>query len=114
MELVYNIAYRPDLNGIELVWNDCKRRYRNRVDYYKANNVAFDHQALVEDIVGATTVAVAKRSAIQGEKCIKDARAIELIPNEWLAGTKMREVPLQYQPNEAMEPEGEEVQDSGG
>ena len=51
MQLIYNIPYRPDLNGIELVWKDCKQRYRARVDYYKANNVSFDHQALVEDIV---------------------------------------------------------------
>ena len=51
MQLIYNIPYRPDLNGIELVWKDCKHRYRGRVDYYKANNVTFDHQALVEDIV---------------------------------------------------------------
>ena len=97
-----------------MVWKDCKQRYRGRVDYYKANNVTFDHQALVEDIVEATTVAVAKRSALQGEKCIKNAKAIELIANEWMAGTKMREVPLQYQANEAMEPAEDESQYSEG
>ena len=62
--------------------------------------MTFDHQALAEDIVSATTETVAKRSAFQGEKCIRNAKAIELIPNEWMAGTRMREVPLKYQQND--------------
>ena len=28
IELVLNIPYRPDLNGIELLWREAKRRYR--------------------------------------------------------------------------------------
>lgn len=63
LQLVYNIAYRPDLNGIESLWLDCKTRYRARLDNYKANCIEFQHQALVEDIVGDTLRTTAIRCA---------------------------------------------------
>ena len=34
---------------------------------------------------------------MQGEKCIANAKPIELLQNEWAAGTKMREVELEFQ-----------------
>ena len=32
IELVFNLAYRPDLNGIELVWRRAKWLYKRNVD----------------------------------------------------------------------------------
>ena len=38
IEFVWNIAYRPDLNGIELVWRRAKWLYKAKVDWLKAQN----------------------------------------------------------------------------
>ena len=94
IELVYNIPYRPDLNGIEVVWHDCKKRYRDRLNNYKAMNIQFDHMELVKDIVGDTSHEVAARAALKGEKCIMKAKPMQLLPKEWAAGTIMRPVEL--------------------
>ena len=51
MAIVKNIAYRPDLNGIEHYWGACKREYRLRVDWMKANNVKWSQEKLIEEIL---------------------------------------------------------------
>ena len=43
IELAFNASYRPDCNGIEMVWARMKQRYRARVDYNKANNEEWDN-----------------------------------------------------------------------
>ena len=48
---IFNLPYRPDLNGIESVWAVAKRVYRNNVDRNKATNVQWDQQGLVEDAI---------------------------------------------------------------
>jgi transposase len=42
MPIFYNLPYRPDLNGIEMFWRDCKKVYRDRISMYKANFVQWD------------------------------------------------------------------------
>ena len=42
IELVFNVAYRPDLMGIELFWAESKRRYRRELDRLKAHNRNWD------------------------------------------------------------------------
>ena len=42
IKLVFNCPYRPDLNGIELLWRRAKFVYKNRVDWLKANNLPWD------------------------------------------------------------------------
>jgi hypothetical protein len=46
IELVYNIPYRPDLNGIEFFWGHAKRSYRKHLMQYKAEGVLFDNWGL--------------------------------------------------------------------
>ena len=42
IELVFNQPYRPDLNGIELLWRKIKDLYKKKVDWLKANNRQWD------------------------------------------------------------------------
>ena len=39
IELVWNLPYRPDLAGIELLWAEAKRRYRKELDRLKAYGI---------------------------------------------------------------------------
>ena len=40
--LIRNIKYRPDFNGIEGVWAIAKRRFRERLDWLKANGLTWN------------------------------------------------------------------------
>ena len=40
--LIWNVPYRADFNGIEAVWKVAKEKYRQRLDWHKANNVTWD------------------------------------------------------------------------
>ena len=42
IELVLNVPYRPDMNGIELLWAEAKRRYRAMTDRLKAIDRTWD------------------------------------------------------------------------
>ena len=62
--LIFNCAYRPSFNGIELVWAWCKREYRAKLDYYKAMYHEWDQL----EVVRLITEAVPQELAI---KCVK-------------------------------------------
>lgn len=47
IELVWNVAYRPDLMGVEKLWAEAKRRYRRELDCLKAHDRMFDQMSLV-------------------------------------------------------------------
>ena len=49
--VVKNIPYRPDLNGIEKFWTVCKRQYRLKTDWMKANGGSWDQYDLIEHIL---------------------------------------------------------------
>ena len=51
MPLIYNVVYRPDLNGIEQVWRLAKQYYRTTVDNNKALNQEWDQRAVVESSI---------------------------------------------------------------
>ena len=51
MEVVWNIPYRCDLAPIEQVWGAAKRKFKAHVDRYKANNMPFDMEGLVQQIL---------------------------------------------------------------
>jgi transposase len=46
IKLIYNIPYRPDLNGIEFFWGYAKRAYRKHLMQYKAEGIRFDNFGL--------------------------------------------------------------------
>ena len=47
IQIIFNIKYRPDFNGIENVWGLAKRRYRAKIDWHKANGVSWNNEMLV-------------------------------------------------------------------
>ena len=53
IHLIYNVVARPDLNGIEEVWGWAKVQYRKQVDWFKANNVAWEAVPLVNQVLSA-------------------------------------------------------------
>jgi hypothetical protein len=48
IELISNVAYRPDLNGIEWLWLDVKNRFREMILQMKAANQKIDSMGLIE------------------------------------------------------------------
>ena len=75
--MIWNRPYRPDLNGIEFMWADIKKRYRQIVKYRRINGIDFDHMELVKHVCEATDNDFAKRSAANGEKAIREAKPVE-------------------------------------
>ena len=51
MKFLWNLPYRPDLNGIETVWWKAKYLYRNEMDRLKASNRPIEHEATVAYIM---------------------------------------------------------------
>jgi hypothetical protein len=51
--LLFNVPYRPDLNGIELFWKVAKLRYYCLLDRVKATMEPFSLDDLVEESLGA-------------------------------------------------------------
>ena len=45
---IFNVPYRPDLNGIENYWQPLKTEYRKRVCNFKANTACFSNRDLVQ------------------------------------------------------------------
>ena len=48
---ILNVPYRPDLNGIEHVWNWAKHVYRGKLERFKALDEDWDQAALVKQIL---------------------------------------------------------------
>ena len=52
VRLIYNIPYRPDLNGIELLWRRAKVAYYNLVDSWRAQGLrTWDQDKIVRKCV---------------------------------------------------------------
>ena len=81
MPLIFNRAYRPDVMGIEYAWTDVKRRYRNRINWHKANGVDFDHMSLVKQVIDATHTNIWKNAARRGWRRLE--RALPIKPLWW-------------------------------
>ena len=51
IQLIWNVKYRPEFNGIEGVWGWAKKKFRARIDWLKANGKSWDDNALVNEIM---------------------------------------------------------------
>lgn len=51
IQVIWNVKYRPDFNGIEYFWAAAKRDYRARIDNYKANGLQWNEMHLVQDVL---------------------------------------------------------------
>ena len=80
--LVRNLSYRPDLNGIERLWAEAKRRYRIQVDRIKAFCLDFDAMGLVQTIMDGISDELVMQKVQQGEASICGARPIEPLAAE--------------------------------
>ena len=51
IQIIFNVPYRPDFNGIEFVWNGAKKEYRKRLDLLKANGEVWNNRLIVEKVL---------------------------------------------------------------
>ena len=77
VHFVFNLAYRPDLVGIEGFWGHCKRDYRLRIDHHKTYGTKFDHFELVKNVVENIPDLKAMRCALHGWVAVANARPIQ-------------------------------------
>ena len=76
IQLIYNVTYRPDFNGIEAVWGWIKKRFRARVDWNKANEQTWDELPLVDEMMRAIPPDVAARLSRVGFEKIREGKPV--------------------------------------
>jgi hypothetical protein len=64
--LIYNLPYRPDLNGIEFFWAQCKAKYRREIKGLKASFVKWDNLTLAQAVVDSVPKPLVKSCAQKG------------------------------------------------
>lgn len=80
---MYNVPYRPDLaSGIELIWRRSKWLYKNRVDWLKAQNMAWDQRTIVQEVHYQIDNEFAARQALKARQAIATAIPIYPLPHE--------------------------------
>ena len=82
IELVFNLPYRPDCNGIELLWREAKRWYRGEADRLKAQAINWDQIGLVQHILEGIEDKIVARQARHGEEAIGLAEPIKPLETE--------------------------------
>ena len=74
--MVFNLAYKPENNGIEKLWAVTKHTYRKRITEMKAEGQRIDeesHVELVKDVFNALSRDTTKLCAKHGwTECMKD------------------------------------------
>ena len=48
IELIFNLPYHPDYNGIELFWGVAKKQLRKQITSFRANHQIYDSDALAQ------------------------------------------------------------------
>jgi hypothetical protein len=95
--LLYNLPYRPDLNGIELHWRRCKQRWGALIDSFRANGLdKWSPLGTVENVCTGVERELVQRSAQSGWLALRDAEPIQ--PEAWEAKKvrpQLLDVPLQ-------------------
>ena len=73
INLITNVSYRPELNGIEHVWAWAKHVYRGKLDRFKALEEDWDQSALVKQILQEVPMSIAMNSIRRGWQNIEKA-----------------------------------------
>ena len=76
IELLWNLPYRPELNGIETYWAKAKTHYRRAIIKHQTNNESWNQLHLVTMCLGKVSTDEAKLSAIGGWERLRSARPI--------------------------------------
>ena len=66
IEVVWNAAYRPDLNGIEFFWGRVKQGYRKELTRLRAHQLDWDPEQLVKECMEDPGFECAKGCAARG------------------------------------------------
>ena len=74
IKLLYNVTYRPDLNGIEHVWQLAKQHYRKKIANLKINGQPIDNQSVVHDCLNLVSSETTKQIASRGWKSLQNAK----------------------------------------
>ena len=80
--LLWNAPWRPDLNGIERVWRDCKRVYRQEVARLHINQRRINNLAVVKGVIRQLSNDSIKREAAAGWQRLLQAQPVEYEPRE--------------------------------
>ena len=92
VEVIWNAAYRPDLNGIEFFWGRLKSEYRARVTEFRVLNQDWDQQQLVLDCVRKVGFPCAKECAARGWKNLENAKPLPSVEFDPEHGDKIHPV----------------------
>ncbi len=76
IRILWNVKYRADFNGIELVWGWAKREYRKKVDWLKANGIGWKQPELVEEVLASIPTEFAVTAARKGFACIEVGKPV--------------------------------------
>ena len=82
IELIFNIPYQPQLNGIEFYWGEAKRRYRATIGENKINQYSYDNFQVVNEVLKGCDDVIAIGAAKQGLKNLENARPIQELEEE--------------------------------
>ena len=114
IELLFNLAYRPDLNGIETYWRDAKASYRRALTRYRANHQSWDQLGLVQHCCLTVPEEQTRYYAQRGWEAIEAAKPIMERPGDRSRGQGLASlahgsipVALGQAPNEENEEEDE-------
>ena len=73
IELIYNVEFRADMNGIERLWDRAKIKYKDAVDRRRVKGLFLDNLGLTEGAIDAVTDKEAKWAAQLGQISIFSA-----------------------------------------
>jgi transposase len=71
--VIWNAAYRPDLNGIEFFWRRVKGVYRSELTRLRAHQLDWDPEQLVRDCIQQKGFECARDCAAQGWRNLRKA-----------------------------------------
>lgn len=108
--LVFNLPYRPDLNGIEFLWNSAKHAFRARVKTFRGVGIKWSNKEEADAAIRGVKPDLVKLWARKGMTNIMNAQAIVATPDEVATASihrlmKALEVP---------EPQGREESEGSG
>ena len=77
---IFNIAYSPDTNPIEQVFNVVKNHYRRGKAQFEVNEKDYDQAELIDDCFDKVKLSTVRNSINRSMKLLNLARADELFP----------------------------------
>ena len=80
IEVIWNAAYRPDLNGIEFFWTQMKKLWRDRMTTLRVSREQWDQEALIQELVSQVGRDAIRRCAARGWRNLLRAEVVPALP----------------------------------